>query len=63
MRDYSIGDLVKINKNHDILPTKNGSIGLISAVKETSTGEKAYFVFFREKETFLMYREELELVS
>lgn len=63
MRDYNIGDLVKVNKSHDILPIKNGSIGLISTIKETSAGEKAYFVFFREKEMFLMYREELELVS
>ena len=59
---YNIGDLVSYYKGYSpIVPY--GTIGLITKVKETTTGEMGYFVLFSEKETFLVYHRELELVS
>jgi hypothetical protein len=63
MNDYNIGDLVKVKKSKSHLLVKSGSIGLITEVKESAIDEIGYFVFFDDKQTFLMYHKELELVS
>jgi len=64
MNDYNIGDLVRVKKSKGYSPiVPYGTIGLITEVKETATGEMGYFVLFSQKETFLVYHRELELVS
>jgi len=59
---YNIGDLVKVRWGRFGTITR-GRVGLITEVKESFIDEKGYLVFFDEKETFLVYHKELELVS
>ena len=64
MNDYNIGDLVRVKKSKGYSPiVPYGTIGLITKVKETVTDEIEYFVLFGDKQTFLLYHKELELVS
>jgi len=55
---YNIGDLVKVRWGRT-----RGRVGLITEVKESLIDEKGYLVYFDEKQTFLLYHKELELVS
>ena len=58
---YNIGDLVKVVVPHRYIT--RGRVGLITEVKESLIDEKGYLVFFGDKQTFLLYHKELELVS
>ena len=59
---YNIGDLVKVRWGRIVKITR-GRVGLITEVKESLIDEKGYLVFFGDKQTFLLYHKELELVS
>lgn len=61
MENYKLGDLVQVRKSQkhsSYLPVPNGSIGLITEIKDNLMDGITYIVMFSEEEKFLMYQDE-----
>lgn len=60
MKDYELGDLVEVVMDGHTKPLSKGNIGLIVDVKDNVMDGTTYFVRFNDKETFLLYHDEVK---